>query len=94
MQLVPITIPLPYSVVNWQKDEQKRDFAPIPGFGDLVRLSPDQERIAREKVATKTDEVPLVFEISFLDGSKALFMSKAQSSAVEGESSGNAGSTA
>jgi hypothetical protein len=81
-------------VVNWQKDEQSRDFAAIPGFGDLVRLTSGQEKTARAKVAAKTDPVSLVFEISFLDGNKALFMSKAQSAAVEGESNGNASSSA
>lgn len=88
---MPISIPLPYSVVQWRKDEQERDFAPIPGFGDLVRLSPSQEITARKKVeANAADAVPLVFEISFLDGSKGLFMARAQTSAVEG-TNGNAG---
>jgi hypothetical protein len=69
--------------VNWQKDDQGRETAPIPGFGDLVRLSPDQEKIAYEKIAANGDPQPLAFEIEFMGGTKGLFMASHQAAIVE-----------
>lgn len=84
MQLVPIRVPIPHCAVNWQKDDQGRETAPIPGFGDLVRLSPEQEQIAREKIAASTaDPQPLAFEIEFMGGTKGLFMASHQAAIVE-----------
>lgn len=95
MQLVPIKVPLPYAFVSWKIDEQGRHFAPIPAFGELVRLSDSQEQTARKLIAdTTSDPVHLAFEIEFADGTKALFMAKQQSPIVEGEFRGTAARSA
>jgi hypothetical protein len=84
VQLVPIKVPLPYAAVSWQTDEQGRHFAPIPSFGELVRLSDSQEQTAKKLIAeAESDPVTLVFEIEFMGGTKGLFMAKQQTAIVE-----------
>jgi hypothetical protein len=84
VQLVPIKVPIPFAVVSWKKDSQGRHTAPIPGFGELVRLSTEQEQTAREKIAASTeDPQPLVFEIEFMGGTIGLFMASHQAALVE-----------
>ena len=84
VQLVPIKVPVPFAVVGWKKDSQGRHTAPIPGFGDIVRLTEEQEKIVREKIAASaTDPQPLVFEIEFIGGTTGLFMATHQAALAE-----------
>ncbi|HLZ12539.1 MAG TPA: hypothetical protein VKP58_08125 [Candidatus Acidoferrum sp.] len=84
LQLVKISFPVPYLAIAFkaQKDPQGRDSFPIPGFGEIVRLTDAQAEAARRSLSTNLS-LPMVFEIDFPGSGKILFMRKEQTSLVE-----------
>jgi hypothetical protein len=77
-------VPLPHIAVGWQTDEHGRRTAPIPAFGQIVELSPEECARARAAIAANgKNPIPLVFEIEFLGGHKALYMAASEAHLVE-----------